>query len=527
MANRRATKKKQAKRRAEARRVKSEKEHQISLCMIVKNEEEFLPGCLDSVKGVVDEIVIVDTGSTDRTVEIARQYGAKVYHYEWNDDFAAARNESLKHATCGWILVLDADERLDASSGPVLRAVASGRAPKAIYGCWVSNRGESGKLTEHVAPRFFPGGGAVAYEGFIHEQPRPVREGSSLRKECPVLKGFVVTHVGYQASLIRERNKRARNISLLERALAREDNAYQRYKLGATLLEEGCVDRGVSELEHALTLLAGASASGAEAQRAQIRALLCRAYLKSHRVGDALACIRAALEECPDFKAAQFQYGLCLAEAGEIAEARDYFTRLALVGPEDSRSAADALSFDPSIFTWKAKTMAARCSLRMGDARSAARMLAGAAGFRPRAPEYVQTVRDAVARLRLQGAADERDARDLSELEDVLREEARARLQAGDERFDAGEIGEALRAYRDAVQMGHPVDGALLARLASCEARLGGARQAFTTYLNALRARPSDARSVELLIALTRLFQERMGEALRALPERERPAAVS
>jgi len=524
MANRRATKKKQAKRRAEARRVKSEKEHQISLCMIVKNEEEFLPGCLDSVKGVVDEIVIVDTGSTDRTVEIARQYGAKVYHYEWNDDFAAARNESLKHATCGWILVLDADETLDASSGPVLRAVASGRAPRAIYGCWVVNLGESGKVSEHVAPRFFPGGGLVAYRGLIHEQPRPVREGSSLGKTCPVLKGFVVTHVGYQASVIRERNKRARNIKLLERALAQEDNAYQRYKLGATLLEEGCVDRGASELEHALTLLAGASANGSEAQRAQIRVLLCRAYLKGHRVGDALACIRAALEECPDFKAVQFQYGLCLAEAGEIAEARDCFTRLALVGPEDSRSAADALSFDPSIFTWKARTMAARCNLRMGDVKAAAHLLAGVAGLRPWAPEYMQTVRDVVARLRLQSATDEQDAQDLNILEEVLREEAAARLRTGDERFDAGSIEEALRAYRDAVQMGHPVDGVVLARLASCEARLGNAREAFATYLRALRAAPSDARSVGLLIELTQLFRERMSQTREALPQRQAAA---
>ena len=505
--------------------MKNEKQHQISLCMIVKNEEEFLPGCLDSVKGVVDEIIVVDTGSTDRTVEIARQYGAKVYHYEWNDDFAAARNESLKHATCGWILVLDADERLDASSGAVLKAVARKHAPKAMYGCRIVNVGESGKVTEHVAPRFFPGGGLVAYKGFIHEQPKPASEGSSLGKTCHVLKGFVVAHVGYQESVIRERDKRARNVKLLERALAQEDNAYQRYKLGATLLEEGRVHEGVSELERALALLAGASAEGSKALRAQIRVLLCGVYLKSRRVGEALTCIRSALDECPDSKVAQFQYGLCLVEAGEIAEARDRFIELAFDSQEDSRSAADALGFDPSIFTWKARTMAARCSLRLGDVKDAAHLLAGAAGLRPRAPEYVYTVRDAVARLRLQGAMGEQDAQDLNILEEVLREEAAVRLRAGDERFDAGRIEEALRAYRDAVQMGHPVDGVLLTRIASCEARLGSARQAFATYLRALRAAPSDARSVELLIELTQLFQQRMGEALKTWPERQ--AAIS
>ena len=84
----------------------------ISLCMIVKNEEVFLRGCLDSVKDFVDEIVIVDTGSEDATLQIAREAGAKIIETEWNDDFSAARNLSLSEANYEWILVLDADERI-------------------------------------------------------------------------------------------------------------------------------------------------------------------------------------------------------------------------------------------------------------------------------------------------------------------------------------------------------------------------------------------------------------------------------
>lgn len=82
----------------------------LSLCMIVKNEEEFLPQCLESVKDIVDEIIIVDTGSTDNTVSIANSFGAKVLHHKWDNDFSKARNISLRHATGDWILVLDADE---------------------------------------------------------------------------------------------------------------------------------------------------------------------------------------------------------------------------------------------------------------------------------------------------------------------------------------------------------------------------------------------------------------------------------
>jgi glycosyltransferase involved in cell wall biosynthesis len=81
--------------------------------MIVKNEEAHLERCLDSVKDMVSEMIIVDTGSTDRTVEIAHAYGAKVYHFDWCDDFAAARNESLKHATGEWLLMMDADNWLE------------------------------------------------------------------------------------------------------------------------------------------------------------------------------------------------------------------------------------------------------------------------------------------------------------------------------------------------------------------------------------------------------------------------------
>ncbi len=95
----------------------------ISLCMIVKNEEKFLPMCLESVKDHVDEIIIVDTGSTDSTVEIARRYNAKIYHHAWENSFSKARNHSLKYATCDWILWLDADEEVDKKDAYKLKKV--------------------------------------------------------------------------------------------------------------------------------------------------------------------------------------------------------------------------------------------------------------------------------------------------------------------------------------------------------------------------------------------------------------------
>ena len=84
----------------------------LSVCIITKNEEKNIGDCLASLKNIANEIIVVDTGSTDRTIEIAKQYGADVYYFEWINDFSAARNESLKYATCDFILCIDADERL-------------------------------------------------------------------------------------------------------------------------------------------------------------------------------------------------------------------------------------------------------------------------------------------------------------------------------------------------------------------------------------------------------------------------------
>ena len=98
----------------------------VSLTMIVKNEQENLPTCLASVEGIFDEIVVVDTGSTDRTKEIAREFGAKVFDFEWIDNFAAARNEALSHATGDYAFWLDADDVVEPEEREKLVALLAG-----------------------------------------------------------------------------------------------------------------------------------------------------------------------------------------------------------------------------------------------------------------------------------------------------------------------------------------------------------------------------------------------------------------
>src|SRR5580692_6797465 len=98
----------------------------ISLCMIVKNEERVLARCLHSAASLAGEIIVVDTGSTDATLEIAARYGAKVISFDFTrPDFAAARNQALAHASGRWILTLDADETLEPESVPLIRDLAT------------------------------------------------------------------------------------------------------------------------------------------------------------------------------------------------------------------------------------------------------------------------------------------------------------------------------------------------------------------------------------------------------------------
>lgn len=102
----------------------------ISLCMIVRNEQAMLGPCLNSIKPLADEIIVVDTGSDDRSADIARVYGALVYDFKWCDDFSAARNHSIEQANGDWILILDADEVIAAQDHNALRMILAGQNSK-------------------------------------------------------------------------------------------------------------------------------------------------------------------------------------------------------------------------------------------------------------------------------------------------------------------------------------------------------------------------------------------------------------
>jgi GT2 family glycosyltransferase/tetratricopeptide (TPR) repeat protein len=175
----------------------------LSLCMIVKNEEKYLPRCLESLKSMVDEIIVVDTGSTDATREVAEIFGARVFDYQWNDDFAAARNYSLDQASCDWILIMDADEVIsERDHDRFLQLIKNSTSNNHAYMVitrnytheyntlgWESNDGQypmeeaaSGWIPSEKV-RLFPNNKSIRFEHPIHEVVGPSLDRNNIHIE--------------------------------------------------------------------------------------------------------------------------------------------------------------------------------------------------------------------------------------------------------------------------------------------------------------------------------------------------------
>ena len=182
----------------------------ITAAMMVKNEEKFLPQCLDSVKDLVDEIIIVDTGSTDRTMEIAREYGAKIYEHPWQNDFSFHRNQTIEYSTSDWVLIIDADEELDPSEHRTIRQAIKRRDIEAISFV-VYNKIQMGRVGFLNSHRMFRNGRGYKYHGIVHNQLDIA--GKTLMSQ------FKVIHHGYGLSDEQMEKKGRRSEALLLKQL--------------------------------------------------------------------------------------------------------------------------------------------------------------------------------------------------------------------------------------------------------------------------------------------------------------------
>lgn len=226
----------------------------IGLAMIVKNEENFLSNCLDSVENVVDEIVIIDTGSVDKTVEIAKNYGAKVYYYKWQNDFSLARNESIKYITSDWILIMDADEYLDKNSKKNIKSLLL-KASSDIDGYLVkivnySKKDNDTEFIEHFYSRILRNQKGLHFHNMIHEQP------SIYNKDLKLMfSEVIIHHQGYIEDIFYDRNKNQRNLEIIENAIKQYPDKHDNYYyLGQMYKKQGNYNKSTEAFQKCLKI---------------------------------------------------------------------------------------------------------------------------------------------------------------------------------------------------------------------------------------------------------------------------------
>ncbi|MBE9209605.1 glycosyltransferase [Nostoc sp. LEGE 06077] len=233
----------------------------ISLCMIVKNEETTLPKCLNSVKSFVDEMVVLDTGSSDRTPEVAKQFGAKVHHFQWSNNFSTARNAALKYVTGDWVLVLDADEILTPSIVPQMQAAIESDEYILIN----LIRQEVGAIQSpySLVSRLFRNHPEIRFERPYHALVDD-SVAAIIKKEphwqVGYLQGVAILHTGYQKRAIAQNNKSVKaQAAMLEFLSTHPNDPYVCSKLGALYVETGKVSQGIELLQRGLNQAMGQS----------------------------------------------------------------------------------------------------------------------------------------------------------------------------------------------------------------------------------------------------------------------------
>ncbi|CAM4458137.1 tetratricopeptide repeat-containing glycosyltransferase family 2 protein [Paenibacillus typhae] len=302
----------------------------ISLCMIVRNEADTLARCLTSVHGIADELIIVDTGSTDATLAIARSFGARIVSYPWTGDFAAARNAGLEQARGTWILVLDADEELDAQSKGELLLCAEHTEYEAFFVRIHNHKGtafSSPVITVNPILRMFRNRPQYRFSGIIHEQIA-----AAIVEATPAaamhLSTVSVHHYGYADGVVAKKDKISRNLSLLKEQLRLNPrDAFHQFNTAVEYMRLGDYTQA---LEHIRLSLAEAEPDTSFIHLLYKYEVRCR-IMSGDQPGALDACIRGCTL-FPDYPDLHHIKGVLLLQAGAFAAARQAFRQALEIG---------------------------------------------------------------------------------------------------------------------------------------------------------------------------------------------------
>ena len=305
---------------------------QLSLCMIVKNEEKSLPRCLGSVRDVVDEIVVVDTGSSDGTVAVAQSLGARVYYFEWCNNFAVARNEALQYVEGDWVLVLDADEVLTSDIVPSIRHAIAHSNHLVIN----LVRQEVGAVQSpySLVSRLFRRHPQVSFSRPYHAMiDDSVAELLKTEPHWQVvsLVPVAIHHYGYQPEAIAAQAKDNRAKQAMEGYLAAHpDDPYVCSKLGALYLRIGQMHDGIELLKRGLQSAADAPVLF------ELHYHLANAYGRSGDVNRAATQYQRAIAQpiLPQLKLGAYNnLGSLLQSVGELETAQKVYQTALKIAP--------------------------------------------------------------------------------------------------------------------------------------------------------------------------------------------------
>jgi glycosyltransferase involved in cell wall biosynthesis len=308
----------------------------ISVCMIAKDEERYIEECLKRLVGYGFEIIVTDTGSSDRTKEIASKYADKVLDFEWIDDFSAARNFCADHASNNWIMAIDCDEYVTKVAVPQIRILMQ-KFPKCtgsvnITSVLYNDKGE--KVYDEVGvPRFY-NRRIFRYENAIHEQLNPISSSASSKL---FLVPMEIIHQGYAISPEEMKVKQMRNLELLHKCVEKEpDNAYIWFQIGQSEYIIGNKEGSIQYYEKALSL-------NPDINLQYVHLLiydLAISYKETGRVKQAVEFMEKYEEYCKDAKFV-YMHGMVYIENNDILKALMCF--LKVISLPDSVMMGEAL----------------------------------------------------------------------------------------------------------------------------------------------------------------------------------------
>ncbi len=310
-----------------------------SLTTIVKNEADTLATCLDSVQDLVDEIIVVDTGSRDHSREVALQHGAHVFDFPWTDSFAAARNESLRHASGQWLLWLDADESFDPANRDKLRHLLANLSDdNAAYVMRQRSSAANGSATLVGQVRLFRNHPDLHWDYRVHEQILP-----ALRKTGHTIRDtdLAIEHSGYLDPALRHK-KLERNLRLLHLDHAdRPNDPFTLFNLGWAYADLGRCADALPLLQHSLRY-----SHPADSITPKLYVLLSQCHRRLGQHTEAWAACQAGHVRCPDDAELLFLKGQLCHERGDRAAARTCWIQLL-----PNTAATPALPSPDGVFT--------------------------------------------------------------------------------------------------------------------------------------------------------------------------------